>query len=772
MKKLIIVLLVICIVFVFFSTKRKTIEPFTSLEDKIQARTNPLAIQTSPIKNPAAEVGISEKDASALQKMMITALNPNEQIPTGDGNVREVVNYDPLSPRLDTENDLLGHVKFCEEQGKKENPFEDPKFSQLCGMCMTSGSLITGETFSGPTGVVVWPADKERAYKRQKENNTPFPIITPTLKAATCTGSSGPSLAINQKDFQTFKQRHTCQQNSTLTSECAVCQSNNTFSYIPASGGRQMISLILYGKGSSSVQVNTKLIKTVELNESMPSQIELGVVNEADLIQINTTDSIGVFIYGALVSKVPNGTPFTMDISKFIRKDSETGSTPKTGGTNSFSEVRLFLTKLIPSRDQKKLLLEGTLPLTFVEADQLASIDCPNAPYLRTEEAVDLFTTDPCLKRGQKPGSYSEECVKSKVLEGGCSASGDLYKSPMNLIGSKSITDFLSYVRGLVSKQDVKSVKFCTGKDVSTPCDTFLENKSTPDKTCLSYLYSNVGAKGRLGNSYQEAAANESSKYQSLTPNSNPQFCQKEGGLNPETSDGYSRLSSIAQKGYGGTVGIDAVRKYLSDVYKKATGDLDINKEDAKGGKKTSWELCFGPTIALAPTGQVRLNSQGIVQENRACTSLLTSFTPQQNKLIGTIPVKEDWSLSFIINPRDTFGDWTSIIHFTITGKDCCSVGDRTPAIFFIPNTTRLHIRIGDTKEANWGVDMNAIPLNQDSSIYIECKGKNVLVNINNTITTYLQPNQRASGTAKVYGGSPWRTPANCEIKNLCYRTL
>lgn len=771
MKKLIIVLLLTAFVFLIYQ-KTKTTESFETLENKIQDRTNPLASKTNPIANPASKQGISEKDASSLRNMMITALNPNEQQATGNGNVREEPNAELLSPRIDTENDLLGHVKYCKEQGKKKNPFEDPKFSQLCGMCMTSGSLITGETFSEPTGVVVWPADKERALKRQKEENASFPIITPTLKSATCTGSSGPSLAITQKDFEAFKERHTCQQNKTLTSSCAVCQSNNNFSYVPASGGRQMISLVLFGKGKSTILLNGKEVKGVELNENSPAQIELGVINEADLIQINTVDAVGVFVYGALLSKVPNGNPFTMDIGRFLRKDSETGSTPRTGGTKSFSAVRLFLTKLIPSKNPRSLSIEGTLPLTFVEADQLASIDCPNAPYLRSEDAVDLFTSDPCLKKGQKPNSYSMECVQSRILEGGCSATGDLYKSPMQSIGSKSISEFLSYVRGLVSKQDVKSVKLCTGKDVSTPCDSFLNSKTIPDKRCLSYLYSNVGAKGRLGNTYQDVSMPESAKFQSLTPVSTPQFCQPEGRLNPETPEGYSRLVSIAQKGYGGTIGIDAVKKYLSDVYKKATGQLDINIEDDKGGRKTSWNLCFGPTIAPIPNGTVRTNSKGVVQESKSCLSLPTSFIPRKNTILGTVNVTQNWSLSFLINPKGVVGDWGSIVHFTITGNNCCAVGDRAPGIWFFPNTTRFHIRIGDSKDGNWGFDTDAIPLNQDSSVYIECRNKSITLNINNTIRQYTQPNQRPTGTAKVYGGDPWYLSANASVNNFCYTPL
>ena len=95
----------------------------------------------------------------------------------------------------------------------------------------------------------------------------------------------------------------------------------------------------------------------------------------------------------------------------------------------------------------------------------------------------------------------------------------------------------------------------------------------------------------------------------------------------------------------------------------------------------------------------------------RRCTANLNkTLLPTSPALVRSSPIavvsgKTDYTLSFDIVPNGTITDgYASILHFT-TGTDCCDFGSRSPAIWFRPGSTELHVRIGDSTDSNWGFD-------------------------------------------------------------------
>jgi hypothetical protein len=96
-------------------------------------------------------------------------------------------------------------------------------------------------------------------------------------------------------------------------------------------------------------------------------------------------------------------------------------------------------------------------------------------------------------------------------------------------------------------------------------------------------------------------------------------------------------------------------------------------------------------------------------------------------------------------------------------------VGQRSPAIWFFPGELKFHVRIGDTSDGNWGMNTDSIPLNQESSFRLECKGNSVTVTVNERVYKATQPSARPSGNAIVYATSPWHSAANAYLENLCY---
>lgn len=157
---------------------------------------------------------------------------------------------------------------------------------------------------------------------------------------------------------------------------------------------------------------------------------------------------------------------------------------------------------------------------------------------------------------------------------------------------------------------------------------------------------------------------------------------------------------------------------------------------------------------------------------NQCDNTLPSSFTPQQNKLLlDGFNVTENFSLSFVITPTQKLqNQWGNIVQFTASGDDG-KFGDRAPGIWFFPNSTRLHVRIGCTEAWNWGMDgRNEIPLNQPTQVFLECKGNQIKLTIGQDMQTATQPGKRYVGKTMVYATSRHHAPAKASITNMCYK--
>ena len=143
-----------------------------------------------------------------------------------------------------------------------------------------------------------------------------------------------------------------------------------------------------------------------------------------------------------------------------------------------------------------------------------------------------------------------------------------------------------------------------------------------------------------------------------------------------------------------------------------------------------------------------------------------------QNNPIAVVSGKADYRLTFDIVPTAIEAGWGSIVHFT-TINNCCEFGSRSPAIWFWPGTTVLHVRIGDSTDGNWGLNTDAaLPLNVLTKVTLECIGKSVTLTVGANVYRATQPTYRYAGNVLVYAGDPWHAPAKAVIKNLVYTIL
>lgn len=774
-ESLILGIVLVVLVYVFYMYNYS--EGFESISDKVQDRVNTLAGQQNPLTNPAAQIGLSEAEGAKLRSLTEAALNMPNAVADGAGSYKQVMPTNLLSPRIDNENSFLGLVKMCKEKGVGENPFGDSAFAENCGMCLTSGTLITGESFTTPTGVVVYMADKDEANAIKTNNGYPFARAMPSLNSATCVGANKnqdalPVLAINKDDYYAFRKRKECRESHKMGEQCGRCISDQESTWVNPSGGKEPFTLYLWGSGKASVSLANGFRSDTLTLSSSASVVKIGRVEEGTGIQVSVNSAEGPYVYGALISSTATKGLYKLPMEKFIEIDTLAGgfgAPPRRNGVKYFDDAKVFCTKLMSQNGKTSMNLSGFIPVTLVESDQLAAFDCPSAPLVQSQASAELLIDDVCLNpRGQGPGTYSDDCIRQTVLQGGCSTNGDWYKNP----DSKSVRDlnsYLNYIKTMSSKVDTDpaAAMGCKGVDIRTPCDAFLSG-GIPDKDCMSYLYFNQSeGNKRVGRAYKYA----DTKYASMNDN-NVGFCRPGGSLNPTTANGMGTLIGVAGS-YKGLSGIEAVKMYLSDVFTKAVGSLDVNVEDDKGGRKTSWKQCFGINIADPPLASVVKNSINDVIDNRQnCFPFPREIDLNNSKgrVIGEVSLKQDYTLSFHITPKGIVqGGWGNIIHFTTNDADWGVVGSRAPAIWFFPGELKFHVRIGDDTDLNWGINTDSIPINQRSSFRLECKGKDVTLSINANVYKAIQPTQRPMGKAKVYCTNPWFAPANAYLENLCY---
>lgn len=770
------ILLLILVLFLWNSTSQE------GFETAAQDRFNQLASRTNPIQNPAAPIGVSVGEANTIRTLADIALNSPVVLPQADGSVEFAERTNHIGPRIDDENSMLGLVEFCRKTGASSSPFSDAKFTSNCGMCMSQGTLITGKSFTKPTGVLVYDKDKEDAIATAKSNGYVFPRVIPSVGAATCVGASKgndakPVLAITAKDYTSFQKRFDCIHKQKIGDECAICMNNQQYTWSSAAGGVQDRAFVFYGTGLITVEVAGRVIATdLKLTESSRTSVPLGKAREGQAFKLTIkqeAEGQTPSVYGVMESKLPSNSSYKLELGRFVDKDSTTNSTPRRAGTKFFVSETRFLQKLVPAPNTMTMVLEGSVPLTFVESDELATFDCPSAPLVGSQASAELFVDHPCLKpKGQGPGNWSDACLQHTVLEAGCSTEGDLYKNlPPASSRQFDIPSILTNLRTLVSRvgKDPVSTRLCTGENISTPCDSFLDG-GIPDKQCLVYLYKNQGSTSRrVGSSYPGANNQFASQGSGVA-----QFCRPQGSLNPETPAGEAELMRIARDGYKGKMGIEALKVYLPEVFNRATGNLSLEQEDNKGGRKTSWKQCFGIQIADRPNQTTTVNTKGeTVDKLTTCLpSLPLSFRPRKNFKAGSIQMPQNFVLSFTITPNGYTGGWGNLMHFNATGWDY-GWGGRSPGIWFWPGGTRFHVRIADTRDHNWGVDSaQNIPLNSKSLFRLECRGRDVSLTVNDKVFRATQPTSRYTGPLNVWLGCPWYPSANCLIENFCFQPL
>jgi len=596
-----------------------------------QDRLNPLAASQNPLRNTAVPIGVNKEKARQLRNVHTSGLNAPTDVYYGKAQIVQAdKTYDVLSPRIDDEESYLAKVKFCKQTFEKDSktPFNNSEFRDNCGVCLSSGRLATGETFTTPTGVLVYKKDKDIFIKEKGARNWAFIHAIPSLNSATCEYAtlgedSRPVLPINQQDLDAYRKRMFCQEHKTLDdeNECGLCLERTTnftngtlYSYVPKTMPRQTIRMMLYGSGKASLMVGEKEYTSTSnknvLSETIAIQYDLGPVLEGTSIQLtispgNNPTSFYVYGYIESITVIQDVARVSLDDFMSVITENSRQMYANFGewiyDETSNVSMRPFLPGITATGGmQEEFTIVGTVPFTMPTVPQvglngstvnltendLAAYDCPDGPYATLNSSLNHLNPDSCKNPpGQGPGNYTEDCLREIVLNGGCAVSGTWYKDPLEVVGSMNLDQFLTWIQKGSKSQTPADQMGCYGNKITTPCDDALYNGAKPSKDCLKFLYTNQSENTIVGTGYPFVTNKE---YTSLVNNVTT-FCQKGGKENPENAT--SSLFSLDS--------LDQVKRALSDLFSKATGNLDIHKEDSAGGRKTSWAKCFGVDIPI-----------------------------------------------------------------------------------------------------------------------------------------------------------------------------
>lgn len=506
-------------------------------------------------------------------------------------------------PRVDKQGGLLETIQFCREEGKKADPFANPRFATTCGVCMTDGTDEEGNSFTGKRGLFIYEKEKEAAAKVKEQTGSLFVSAKPSL--GMCTGAPDqPVFALNKKDLEQFEKRKECQTKKVVGDGCGVCFQTQTYSYLDKSSDKQSIFLVLAGVGKATVKINGTVVgeENTVLRENTPVKFDLGK-EEGSTFEITVKKDPSALVYGYVEAMMPNRGVFRIQLRKLVTKDEETGSSPSTEPPSyRFPSVGVISTKMKNANTKDQVRLSGILPFSFPSPGEFASMDCPSTPFQSKKESLAAISADPCATRGAN--GYSDECLLEKIYEAGCTNNGSLASNPgiANQFGS-TLDAIVAKLQSIKAKDGITVAESqqCSGSNPRTPCEEALLNPTAPiSAECLLYLYNNRGlADARIGATYvgNEALA-------SRNADGTLGYCLPSGTLSPLATNGTPNQSAVdtlnqrALQGFEGQRGIKAVQAFLNSVFSQA---MDSTKRTDEPTRAVAIQQCF-QTVANIPS--------------------------------------------------------------------------------------------------------------------------------------------------------------------------
>ena len=424
---------------------------------------------------------------------------------------------------------LMKSIKMCEKvTTAKCSAFDDPNFSNTCGLCMDIGRNSMDNKAIG--GLLLLPKEKALAKENQKGNF--LPEYTPT--AGSC--PAGFFVATKDECLRLEKQLQ-CQKASTFDSPqgCSQCYGDSSYSIVDAKNDADLIrgsgSLYITGLGIleySEIGQNNKGIVNLSkmsqpyiinlmggemttINLYLKKAIipvpysEYTTYNIDDLIIFDRyiylmVEGAGVpgyapdrpgdklwnkqmaqseyvapppnYLAGYLSGDTSEESSFTFDLFRLIQTDTLSGRKPRAVGSmkmkNPSSTDDVEVTKMGPIYGKKEMKLVMKAPFTFVDPFSQEATTCAGSPFVTKPESARLLASDSCYKKGSGPGTYGMACLQAMFLNNGCTESGSGYPKD-NITMATVMYDNNDKPRNL---QDISDFVYSNAVTTSTGLDS------------------------------------------------------------------------------------------------------------------------------------------------------------------------------------------------------------------------------------------------------------------------------------------------------------
>ena len=337
------------------------------------------------------------------------------------------------------------------------------------------------------------------------------------------------------------------------------------------------------------------------------------------------------YIAGVLTGTTGNSGTFTFDLFRLILTDTISGRKPRTGGPVTLKPGdadEVEVTKMVPSQGKKNMKMIARSPFTFLDTTTDEAAMCPSSPFVTKQASAEFLQADPCYRKGMGPGKFSLECLQNIFLTNGCEESGKGYPTTAGqanavMFNSSGTPLTLSQVSDLIytyavasstgvssegKKLNIKEWSdasvFCTGKAITSPCDTETKQSGPLSKECIIYLWDNQGDNKELATSYA------SSLSRSLFGKGNtPRFCNRSGTLSPLTESGKENLQNINFWMKQG--GVNSLKSKMSQIHTDANSSVIPEKVKAEKIRQ-----CYGLVPGERPSFTSSYTSDSSVQMN------------------------------------------------------------------------------------------------------------------------------------------------------------
>jgi hypothetical protein len=695
--------------------------------EKSQRKFNPIMNLTNPVSLP-----FSAADEKTVQQALgvarVTAADPSFQLTAGN----------TAAYRLGTGigSEVFDAIKTCEKLKELNcDAFDDPNFAFSCGICHEEGRNSNGAPTLG--GLYLTENDRLNAEEDAKRMGSRRVAYKPTV--GTCAANR---FTTTKQQCIQLKNQMECElkQNFDIPG-CSQCYQDEKFRYIDPNTIKDAPTLVLAGSGRLKF---TKAGKSESRNlTDQPQRLEIPDFKEGDIVQLEISPE-NSSVAGFLTGQTASGT-FTVDIIRLIQSDSVSGQKPRMAGFMSINGDSF--TVIRPARGKSSMSLPIQNVFTFIDPTEPEAAGCAAAPYITKASSAEFLNSGACFKKGQQPGKYSLECLQDLFTNSGCMATGEGYPSDaarakalmtgangalLNIaeIAGRVYTASQESYSGQRSGQKMTipewdaSSRFCTGKRILSPCDGDDKANGPLSTECLNYLWQNKGAEdanpGSLGPTYTNTL-----KTSSLNGNAS-QYCTSAGTMAPIGANGQPNAAAIAAANK--TAGVNGVKQFYNQIHLRAN-DNSL-PDDAR---KEALRQCYGVDLLPPPSNTI---GPGAADDTTCVPELLVSSltNPLPGAYTRRVQVKQNWIIKFTINPTGKLQDptlWASILHISGGDMDSHQFGDRIPAIWFWPNSTRLHVSIPTNKNENWTMNISKeLPLNTDSTITVTAENSVIKISV------------------------------------------